>query len=173
MDSDNVLASRTRSEYHLKLPCPALAIDTERSIRFVAPQEVDAEELALVLLEAYRGTTDDEGEDMDDARAAIRHFLGRAVRGPSVVARDGARAVAFSFVVRVNGLHYIDPVAVAPERKRAGLGRSVVSEAIRRLPVGASAVGAVITDGNEPSERLFRGLGFQRVGAWGPQAEEK
>jgi L-amino acid N-acyltransferase YncA len=31
---------------------------------------------------------------------------------------------------------------------------------------GIRVVGATITDGNVPSERLFTRLGFQRVGAW-------
>jgi L-amino acid N-acyltransferase YncA len=31
---------------------------------------------------------------------------------------------------------------------------------------GVTEVGATITDGNEPSQRLFTSLGFERVGAW-------
>jgi L-amino acid N-acyltransferase YncA len=32
---------------------------------------------------------------------------------------------------------------------------------------GVREVGAVITDGNTASERLFQDLGFVRIGSWG------
>ena len=145
---------------------PVDATDPGIHLRLVTPWDVDKEDLAVLLLASYRGTVDDEGEDLDDARAAIAHYLDTAVRGPSVVALHDTRVVAIAFVVVVRGLSYVDPVAVAPEWKRNGIGRHVALAAIQRLPADSVAVGAVVTDGNEPSERLFRGLGFGRVGTW-------
>lgn len=59
-----------------------------------------------------------------------------------------------------------------PERRRIGavLGRgcAAVATSLRSLhEVGVREVGAVITDGNTASERLFTSLGFVRVGSWG------
>ena len=72
-----------------------------------------------------------------------------------------------SFVVVVDGRHYIDPVAVHPDAKRAGVGRAAVATSLGSLiAAGVTEVGATITDGNEPSERLFDSLGFERVGSW-------
>ena len=75
--------------------------------------------------------------------------------------------LAMSFVVIVESRHYIDPVATASTSKGEGFGRAVVLVSLRSLAdAGVAEVGAVITDGNTPSERLFAGLGFVRVGAW-------
>ena len=127
----------------------------------------DAEALATLLLDAYRGTVDDEGEDEEAARAAIDEYFKRMLRPHSVVLEDHDSLGAMSVVVVVAGRHYIDPVATAARRKRAGLGRAVVLASLRSLADhGVSEVGATITDGNTPSERLFAGLGFERVGTW-------
>lgn len=73
--------------------------------------------VATLLLDAYRGTIEDEGEDPDDA-PAIDHCFASIVRPQSLVLLDGDRPVAFSFVVAFNDLHHIDPVVVAANRKR-------------------------------------------------------
>jgi len=166
MNADEPPRSRARSEYRIEVPVSVDAANPGLQVRLVTPWDVDNEDLAALLLASYGGTVDDEGEDLDDARTAIAHYLGTAVRGPSVVALHGHRIVAIAFVVIVRGLHYVDPVAVAPEWKRNGIGRYVALAAIQRLPADSTAIGAVITDGNGPSERLFRGLGFRRIGAW-------
>ena len=52
------------------------------------------------------------------------------------------------------------------EWKRRGIGRQVLSSALKVLSEkGFSEVRAVITEGNEPSEKLFRQLGFQKIEA--------
>jgi L-amino acid N-acyltransferase YncA len=59
---------------------------------------------------------------------------------------------------------FIDPVATVSWRKREGLGRAAVAASLRSLhEVGVAEVGAVITDGNTASERLFTSLGARRV----------
>ncbi|MDP1795364.1 MAG: GNAT family N-acetyltransferase [Acidimicrobiales bacterium] len=123
-------------------------------------------ELAHVLLDAYRGTVDDEGETLDDAFAAIDYSLAVIDRNASVVLTVDEAIVAFAFVVEVNGVKYIDPVCTAPSHKQAGLGRAAAAAALARLD--ATEAGAAITDGNIASERLFASLGFTRVGTWPP-----
>ncbi len=130
---------------------------------------VDREVLATLLLDAYRGTIDDEGEDHDEALAAIDYYLGNILPGYSIVVFEGDRAVTMSFVVVVNDQHYIDPVVTAASHKGRGLGEATVAESLRRLgAAGVHTVGATITDGNTPSERLFTVLGFAHVGSWPP-----
>lgn len=120
------------------------------------------------MLAAYRGTIDDEGEGDEEALDAIDHYFDTLEWQHSSVCERDDRLVAMSFVVIVDGRHYIDPVAVAASHKGQGLGTAIVTVSIRSLAdAGVSEVGATITDGNAPSERLFTRLGFVRVGAWG------
>ncbi len=156
---------RTRSEYRVmnldasSLP-PAIG-----DVRWVAP--ADREALAPLVLDAYRGTVDDEGETIDDAFLAVDAWFA-AIEWPHsfVLERDGD-LIAASFVVVVEGVRYIDPVLTRPADKGKGLGTAMVTESLRSLAAtGVTEVGATITDGNVPSERLFARLGFVRIGSW-------
>ena len=132
------------------------------------PVDTDRDALAALLLDGYRGTIDDEGEDLDDAYVVIDEYLARIERRSSFVVFEQDTVVAFSFVVVVDQIHYIDPVVVAPARKQRGLARATVQLCLASLAAaGIAEVGAAITDGNIASERLFAGLGFRRCGEWG------
>jgi len=131
------------------------------------PSGCSRESLADLLLDAYRGTIDDEGETRVEALQAIDFYFGNLVPEYSVLIADGGLPVAMSLVVVVNGLHYVDPVVTASDRKRQQLGATAVSHCLERLRRdGVAEVGAVITDGNTASERLFTKLGFVRAGDW-------
>lgn len=158
--------SRTRSEYRLDLPhLPPLAPAIGLDVREVTTDDRAA--AARLLLAAYRGTIDDEGETDDDALDAIDDYFGRIIWPHSVVAADSGGLIGMSFVVVVDDRHYIDPVATAAANKGRGVGRTLVTHSLRSLAAaGVTEVGATITDGNSPSERLFTSLGFTRVGAW-------
>jgi ribosomal protein S18 acetylase RimI-like enzyme len=160
---------RTRSEYRGAAAVGDAGIDLD-DLRVAEPTDDQRESLARLMLAAYRDTVDDEGEDLDDAREAIDHYLASIVRQHSFVAfADDDEPVAFSFVVVVDGTRYVDPVVVAPACQGRGIGRSIVSTSLRSLAAdGIDEVGATITDGNVPSERLFARLGFRRVGPWPP-----
>ena len=156
--------TRARSEYRMS---PILVAPPNRSLAARHPVVADRDVLAALLLDAYRNTIDDEGEDIDDAYTAIDQYLARIERPYSFVAFEQDILVAFSFVVVVNTIHYIDPVVVAPPSKRRGLGRATVQLCLGSLvAAGITEVGATITDGNTASERLFAGLGFSRLGAY-------
>lgn len=160
----HVRMTRARSEYRL---APIVVAPAQRSLVSRQPVDADRDELAHLLLDAYRDTIDDEGEDLDDACAAIDQYLAHIERPHSFVVLDGASIAAFSFVVIVNEVHYIDPVVVAPARQRSGLARAAVGLSLASLVAAEiSEVGATITDGNTASERLFAGLGFRRRGTW-------
>ena len=160
--------ARARSEYRLhQLDGWSRPHDRACSWTARAPFATDRHVLATVILQAYRGTIDDEGEDHDAALMAVDDWLGRAESPHSVVLEMDGLIIAVSFVVDVAGRKYIDPVATAPGHKRRGLGRAAVCMSLRSLQrSGTAEVGAVITDGNIASERLFTGLGFVRVDAW-------
>ncbi len=157
--------TRTRSEYRLS-PITVEAPSTERVTRRVLG--TDQPRLAALMLDAYRGTVDDEGEDFDDALRAVDRYLAGMEHDHSFVVTEGDRLVAMAFATVVDGVHYVDPIVVADDRKRTGLGRDAVRMLLSSLEAaGVTEVGATITDGNTASERLFLGLGFTRRGPWG------
>lgn len=157
---------RSRSEYRAPISSDdAHAVVTDA----VAPAETDRDGLAQLMLDAYRGSIDDEGETFEDACQAVDHMLERCIRDHSFVLKRGGTPIAMSLVIELDGIHYIDPVAVAAPHKEAGLGRRMVETSLASMAAsGVTEVGATITDGNEPSERLFAGLGATRCGPWPP-----
>jgi GNAT superfamily N-acetyltransferase len=160
------LSGNRRHRYVLELtgkPPDRAAVDV--TVR--QPAAADRERLAVLMLDAYRDTIDDEGETLDDARREVGGYLdGRALLDCSVVceqgtALPGACLVSYLPNERVPLIAYI---MVASTSKQGGLGRALVSEALARLhDAGYARVLAVITEGNVPSERLFTGLGFTRM----------
>ncbi len=156
-----------RSEYRRRLDEELLSRRLLPGPVILLVEDTDAAALAVLLLDAYRGSIDDEGEDESDARAAIDDYLTKIERFSSVVLEEDARRVAMSFVFVGRDVRYIDPVATASHCKRRGYGSALVAESMRHLAAAAvPEVGAVVTDGNTASERLFSALGFARVGAW-------
>lgn len=156
--------TRTRSEYRMS---PIQVAATSVPLPTTHPDEQQRDPLAALMLDAYRNTIDDEGESLDDALGAIDYYLASIVRPHSYAMLDKSDLVGFAFVVVVNGVHYIDPVVVASTRKRLGFGGALVRRCLGSLAdAGVFEVGATITDGNVASERLFIGLGFDRLGSW-------
>lgn len=160
---------RTRSEYRFAIDVGMFQNTLPDAVN-LTPDDRDS--LAQLMLDAYRGSIDDEGETFDEARQAIDFYLDTCLRSHSWVAvRDGLPiGMSLVLIVEANGVHYIDPVAVARDHKQQGLGQQLVHASLASLAeAGVREVGATITDGNEPSERLFARLGATRVGAWPPE----
>lgn len=161
-----------RYEYKLDLvdfsgPSPT-QIDgvTVRSV-----QHKDAEALAVLMIEAYRGTIDYDGETVEDARGEVAAFLAGERGGPALLAQsylaevDGNVAAA-TLVTAWNDRNcpLIAYVMTDAAWKQQGLGRLLVTESLAALHrQGYGEVRAVITAGNDPSERLFLGLGFRKI----------
>lgn len=132
----------------------------------------DAPELAALMVSAYRGTIDDEGESEDDARAWIAAFFsgaapqvtgGQAVPGLSMgLRRDGA-LVSACLVTAYQAQAFISIVMTHPDRKGQGLAGQVLGASLKGIrSTGQVWVYAAITEGNRPSEALFSRVGFAR-----------
>ena len=138
-------------------------IDPNTVIRPVVP--TDAEALAQLMLEAYRGTIDYEGEEIEEARDAIDEFFsGAPLLSASMTASvDGAAASAV-LVISLDAGPFISYVVTHPVHKRSGLAAQVVTAACRQLAEsGENKVSFAITDGNVASEALFSRLGAVRL----------
>lgn len=127
------------------------------------PTPADAEALAVLMLEAYRGTIDYDGEGIEEARAEVGgHFGGAPIDDASTVVATVDGMAAACLVAEYDGDALVGYVMTAPDYKRRGLGRAVTSQSLSRVAaLGYSTVHAWITEGNEPSERIFLGLGFR------------
>ncbi|MEM9467074.1 MAG: GNAT family N-acetyltransferase [Actinomycetota bacterium] len=125
----------------------------------------DREALPALMLAAYAGTTDDEGESLDDAVDEIDGWLrdgGRLDRSFGYE-RDGRlRAAALVTVVPRGAI--LAYAITHPDDKGAGLGRAVVTAALAHLRRDGHAEAHLwITEGNVASEALFARLGAERV----------
>ncbi|MFO0836697.1 MAG: GNAT family N-acetyltransferase [Phycisphaerales bacterium] len=125
----------------------------------------DAEALSHLMLEAYRGTIDDGGETLDDARAEVRKTLDGGYGAfdfdaSELIERD-LRVVAGTIVTHYQGLPMIAFSLTLPEWRRQGLARAGLRRAMQRLAqAGHQRVQLAVTSGNTPAERLYESLGF-------------
>lgn len=121
----------------------------------------DWPELADLMLDAYTGTIDYDGEDLDDAMAEVGSFLdGDPWLTHSRVAMVDEGIASAVLVSGLDGEPFIGYVMTRAAHKRRGLGRMLVSSAMSSLAAaGHTRVAFYITVGNTASERLFMGLG--------------
>ena len=127
-----------------------------------------ADALAPLLLVSYRGTVDDEGEDLEGATGEVERTL-TGVYGPllsdaSFVAVDGERPVGAVLVTLWEERPLIAHVAVDPAVKRTGLGTDLMNAASNALAAeGRTELDLFVTEANEPAVRLYRSLGFRTL----------
>lgn len=130
-----------------------------------APRAEDAEQLAVLMYTSYRGTIDDSGETLDDARGEVQKLLtdqfGRFDGARSVVYEmDGALGAA-TILTRWRDAPFVAFSMTAPEWKRRGLARAGLVRAMRALADdGEREVRLLVTAGNVGAERLYASLGF-------------
>lgn len=114
------------------------------------------------MLDAYRGTIDYEGESVEDAVAEVAEFFVAGWPEQSIILFDRTTAASAVLVslTEVDG-PLIRSVMTAPRYKNQGLAHVLVSRVVNDLArSGAESVTAYITEGNEPSEKVFKSLGF-------------
>jgi len=130
------------------------------------PRPEERELLAHLMLAAYRGGADDEGETIAEALQEVDHVLVSADRpfipeASFVIERDGALATA-SLVSLFRGAPLITHIMTHPNYKRRGLGASaLLSSATALREQGWSSLSLYVTDSNGPALALYRKLGFQ------------
>ena len=169
---------RIRHEWRRALPleAPPKRSDSCAGLKLRRPAQGDAEALGELLLDAYRGTIDYEGEDLAAATGVVRDFFAGKEYPPdiaaSVVAWRGPTPAAFCMIAewQARSCRFVEYVATRSGEKRRGVGRLVLGESLRRLSrAGHPEVRAVITLGNTASDALFRRLGFEDLGPLGPR----
>jgi ribosomal protein S18 acetylase RimI-like enzyme len=125
-----------------------------------------ADQLAPLLLAAYRGSADDDGEDLEGATGEVERTM-TGVYGPllteaSFVAVDGDRPVGAVLVTLWEERPLVAHVVVDPAMKRTGLGTELMTAAAAALAADDQTdLDLFVTEANEPAVRLYRSLGFR------------
>ncbi|GMQ98415.1 MAG: hypothetical protein BMS9Abin17_0925 [Acidimicrobiia bacterium] len=148
-------------------------IDLARPVQTITSQDVvvrtittdDANALASLMLDAYRGTIDSEDESLQDALEEVDSYFSHEpmIEHSYIATVDGS--VASAVLVSLNrGKPFVGYVMTAPDHKNTGLGRTLVATAMASLRrAGHSQLVLFITEGNVPSEALFGSLGAAQV----------
>jgi RimJ/RimL family protein N-acetyltransferase len=129
------------------------------------PSLDDRDQLASLMLDAYIGTIDYEGEDLDGAGGEVDRYLAAEAHLPSsrVVEREG---VIQSGVLlgKIAGLPMVGYVMTRAAVKNRGLASVLVDGAAAATwDDGHTDLRAFITAGNTPSEKLFLRAGFRVI----------
>ena len=125
----------------------------------------DEQQLAELMLAAYRGSPDEEEETIEQALTEIRKTF-EGEHGPfllhcsRVVERD-EKIVAAILVTGWQQRPLIAYAMTAPEWKRKGLARAAMLNTMQDvLATGERLLSLVVTVKNEPAFALYQGLGF-------------
>lgn len=133
----------------------------------------DAEGLAHLMLDAYRGTIDDEGDTLDGARAEIRRTLaaeyGTFLPGCSWLAEDGdtIRAACLVTYFDIWQAPIIAFVMTGPAAKGHGLATNLIKRSMNSLlDHGYTRLCLAVTEGNTPAQHVYNMLGFEVEQSW-------
>jgi L-amino acid N-acyltransferase YncA len=133
----------------------------------------DLNDLAELMLDAYRGTIDYDDETLEDSIAEVQAYLdGRRGGSPWLDAsrlgfvEDKLVCACLVGEWRERQRPIISYIMTRADWKGRGVSKQALFAALQALAAqGHDEVLAVITDGNTPSERLFARMGFKRVGS--------
>jgi hypothetical protein len=159
---------RVRYKYTLTLSDRVGSVDgSAEGVVFRNPCLADVDPLATLLLDAYRGTIDDEGEGVDDARRFVVSALTEeALLSASWLALEGDCPVSAVLVRRWKGQPLVTVIATHPRHTRRRLASCLLDRTLEVLrSSGERELVAFITRGNVASEALFVGRGFQSLGS--------
>ena len=133
------------------------------------PSIADKQILAELMLDAYRGTIDDDGETIADAIGEVESYFSHQDSSwfdyswLVLIENDLACACLVGFWEERNS-PMISYIMTHPRWKGKHLATTAVSRSLRALADrNFTKVHAAITEGNFPSERVFTRVGFSRV----------
>ena len=130
-----------------------------------APMVADAGALARLMLAAYAGSVDDEGEDEAAALVEVRKtFAGEYGAFDASSSKLVARAdelLHATLITRWQGRPFVAFTMTAPAAQRRGLARSGLIAAMQSLrDQGETELRLVVTLANLPARTLYESLGF-------------
>lgn len=142
---------------------PAPAVTGVPGVRPFRPADEPA--LGPLMLRAYRGTVDDDGETVEDAAAEVRKTLageyGEFLPACSMVAERDSHVVSATLVTRLIGQPFVAFTFTEPGCQGQGLAGACIRAAMARLlQQGERELGLMVTLANTPAVSLYTRLGF-------------
>jgi ribosomal protein S18 acetylase RimI-like enzyme len=128
-------------------------------LRSAEPQEVPA------VLAFWRIAAEDAHRPVDTPGGLAALHL----RDPDamILAVDGERIVGTIIAGWDGWRSHLYRLAVAPSRRRTGLGRALIEAAEERFRIlGAGRVDAMVLDDNDGAHAIWRALGYRRQEEW-------
>ena len=123
--------------------------------------------LAELMLDAYKNTIDSEDETLDDAIDEVQSFFdSQALLNESVLLSDerGLNCACLVSYLEGQKAPLVAYIMTAARVKANGLARVALQESLHRLKLADyTKVLAAITDGNVPSEKLFKSFNFKQL----------
>lgn len=159
-----------RTEFVLELPAPLAAVHMQTPpgavLRHPVPEE--AESLAEVMLDSFRGSVDDEGETTDDALVAAETWYAGGHGEPLVdcswVLDTSGTILSACLVTIWNDEPLIAWIMTRGPWKMRGLASYLLRQSLLSLQDrGYSRVHAYVTPGNTSSEKLFAHFSFTKA----------
>lgn len=126
-------------------------------------------ELADLMMDAYVGTIDYEGETPEQAVEEVGGYLeSEAYLEVSQVAVSGGVIQCAVMMSRIAGIPLVGFVMTRAAVKGRGLASALLDLATDAVwATGAEEIRAFITDGNLPSEAIFTKAGYERIAKYG------
>lgn len=146
-------------EYEIDLRGTEFDTFAQAPNRRLVPEDRDA--LGALILDAYLGTIDYEGETIVEANEAIDEWLDDSplLEHSFAVVEDDV-IVSAVLAMTLDDNPFIAIVMTHPDHKGKGYGTAAVTATLASLQSeGHERVVFFITEGNTPSEKLFGNLG--------------
>lgn len=129
------------------------------------PVLADAETFGALLLDAYHGTVDYEGEDLAASIEAAKSFMGAEDFTPlwdaCFALMEGERMKAISFVADFEDMPLLVVTATEKAAKRTGLASQLIELSLDALhKLGRPTLRLWVTCANTPAVAAYEKLGF-------------
>ena len=126
------------------------------------------DELAELMLDAYKGTVDYEGESLEEAKEEISNLLagkyGNFLKEHSFLCRVEGKLASATLVTLEEGIPLLAFSMTRAEYKRQGYAKLLISATTDSLEkAGYRSLDLWVTESNHPAINLYRQLGFKDV----------
>jgi ribosomal protein S18 acetylase RimI-like enzyme len=156
----------TRERHKMRLLLPQQRIEQREDCRAVSTCDLIA--VSRLMVDAYRGTIDDNGETLEDAIKMLQDTfaggIGEFLEDCSfLIERDG-QALACTLVTLWHDAPLLAEVLTHPSVQNQGLGAFLIKKSCTALRAhGYRDLTLFVTKGNLPAQHLYEKLGFQVV----------